>query len=404
MLKGIIKSLVGGFFFWLLLGLTPAAAEDGVKLVIPDNGLALTPPMGWNSWNRFGCDIDEGKIRAVTDALVASGMKSAGYSYVIIDDCWQKSRDAQGNIIADEVRFPSGIKALSDYIHAKGLKFGIYSDTGIATCQGRPGSRGYEYQDARQYAAWGVDYLKFDWCNVASQDAQSSYRLMADALAKSGRPIVFSICEWGTHQPWEWARGVGGNLWRTTGDIWDHWEGSGNHGDWHGVLDILDMEADLFPHAGPGGWNDPDMLEVGNGGMTSDQYRAHFSLWAMLAAPLIAGNDVAHMDADTHDILTNKEVIAVDQDSLGQQGLRVEASKGQEVWMRNLADGGRAVILLNRSSETRTLSANFVGLGYSPKARLQVRDLWQHKTLGTFVDHYSVAVPARSAVMLRLHD
>ena len=396
----IAIALLGSVF----CGALPAQAEDGVKIVITDNGMARTPPMGWNSWNKFACDINEAKIRAVADSLVSSGMKDAGYQYVIIDDCWQVGRDAAGNIQPDPERFPAGIKALADYIHSKGLKFGIYSDTGIATCQGRPGSRGYEYQDARQYAAWGVDYLKYDWCNVATQDARSSYLLMADALAKSGRPIVFSICEWGSHQPWEWAHSVGGNLWRTTGDIWDHWEGTGNHGDWHGVLDILDAEANLYSHAGPGGWNDPDMLEVGNGGMTDAQYRAHFSLWAMLAAPLIAGNDVSHMDAVTHEILTNAEVIAVDQDILGQQGRRVVKGDGFDVWARPLSDGGRAVILLNRSTVSLTISADWVKLGYPAGARLQVRDLWQHKDMGAFSDHYSIAVPAQSAVMIRLHS
>lgn len=403
----MLKALAAALTVTLVIGasaLAPltAEAEDGVKLTIADNGLARTPPMGWNSWNKFGCDIDEAKIRGMADAMVASGMKAAGYQYVIVDDCWQVGRDANGNIEADPIRFPSGIKALADYIHSRGLKFGIYSDTGIATCQGRPGSRGYEYQDARQYAAWGVDYLKYDWCNVATQDAPSSYRLMADALQKTGRPIVFSICEWGTHQPWEWARASGGNLWRTTGDIWDHWDGRGHNGDWLGVLDIADAEADLYSHAGPGGWNDPDMLEVGNGGMSEAQYRAHFSLWAILAAPLIAGNDLRSMDAVTHDILTNGEVIAVDQDPLGVQGRRVVKADGAEVWMRPLADGGRAVVLLNRTNSARHITATWSDLGYPSRLRLKVRDLWQHKDIGSMSDGYSVDVPPQSAVMIRI--
>lgn len=386
----------------LSLAVCGARAEDGVKLSIKEDGLALTPPMGWNSWNRFGCDIDEAKIEGVADALVASGMKDAGYRYVIIDDCWQIGRDAKGDIVADPVKFPHGIKALADYIHAKGLKFGIYSDTGIATCQGRPGSRGYEYQDARQYAAWGVDYLKYDWCNVATQEPKSSYMLMKDALQKSGRPIVFSICEWGTHQPWTWARSVGGNLWRTTGDIWDHWHGRGHNGDWLGVLDILDAEADLYAYAGPGGWNDPDMLEVGNGGMADAQYRAHFSLWAILAAPLIAGNDVRAMDAATHDILTNKEVIAIDQDALGVQGRRVAKADGAEVWMRPLADGGRGVVLLNRSDHVQNITASWTDLGYPSTLKLKVRDLWKHADLGARQGGYTVQVAPQSAVMIRV--
>ena len=403
MLKWITRALAGLLILAVGLATAPAFADDGVKLNIVDNGLARTPPMGWNSWNRFGCDIDERRIRAVADAMVASGMKDAGYQYVIIDDCWQVGRDAQGTIQADPQRFPSGMKALGDYIHSKGLKFGIYSDTGIATCQGRTGSRGYEYQDARTYAAWGVDYLKYDWCNVASQDPVSSYKLMADALQKTGRPIVFSLCEWGLHQPWEWGRAAGGNLWRTTGDIWDHWEGPGNHGDWHGVLDILDSEANLYSHAGPGGWNDPDMLEVGNGGMTDAQYRAHFSLWAILAAPLIAGNDLANMDAATRAILTNADVIAVDQDSLGVQGRRVAASNGGEVWMRPLSDGGRAVILLNRGQATRRINVQWSDLGYPAELTLGVRDLWQHAEMGVFKGAYAVDVPPQAAIMIRLH-
>ena len=403
MLRQTIKALLSVLILTSGVAAPAAQADDGVKLLITDNGLARTPPMGWNSWNRFGCDIDEAKIRAVADAMQSSGMQAAGYQYLVIDDCWQVGRDADGAIQADPVRFPSGMKALGDYIHNKGFKFGIYSDTGIATCQGRPGSRGYEYQDARTYAAWGVDYLKYDWCNVATQEPVSSYKLMADALHKTGRPIVFSLCEWGLHQPWEWGRAAGGNLWRTTGDIWDHWEGPGNHGDWHGVLDILDAEANLYSHAGPGGWNDPDMLEVGNGGMNDAQYRAHFSLWAMLAAPLIAGNDVAHMDAATRDILTNADVIAVDQDALGIQGRRVASTEGREVWMRPLADGGRAVILLNRTATPQRISASWTDLGYPADLSLRVRDLWQHADKGAFRAAYTVEVPPQAAVMLRLH-
>jgi alpha-galactosidase len=390
--------------FLCLSGLSASAyAEDAVKLNIADNGLARTPPMGWNSWNKFGCDVSEAKIRGIADALVASGMKDAGYQYVVIDDCWQLGRDAQGNIQVDQAKFPSGIKALADYVHVRGLKFGIYSDAGIATCQNRSGSRGYEYQDARQYAAWGVDYLKYDWCNTATQDAKSSYMLMADALRQSGRPIVFSICEWGIHQPWEWARGVGGNLWRTTGDIWDHLEGLGDHGNWHGVLDILDAQADIYAAAGPGGWNDPDMLEVGNGGMTDAQYRAHFSLWAVLAAPLIAGNDITRMDAATLSILTNQDIIAVDQDALGQQGRRIAKSGDAEIWARPLSDGDRAVVLFNRSSAPQTIAADWTALGYPAGTSLKVRDLWQHRDLGAFKGRYSIVVPPQSAVMIRVH-
>jgi alpha-galactosidase len=247
--------------------------------------LAATPPMGWNSWNKFGCNMGEDLIRQMADAMVKSGMKNAGYQYVVMDDCWQVSRDQNGNIVPDPQRFPSGIKALADYIHARGLKFGIYSDAGSKTCAGRPGGLGHEYQDALQYAAWGVDYLKYDWCNTTTQDAQASYAVIRNALNTAGRPVVLSVCEWGTTKPWLWGKAVGGNLWRTTGDINDKWETKNKQS--LGMLDILDLQVALESFAGPGHWNDPDMLEVGNGGMTTAEYRAHFSLWSILAAPLI---------------------------------------------------------------------------------------------------------------------
>src|SRR5580658_4595039 len=238
-----------------------------------DNGLARTPPMGWNSWNKFGCNVSEDLIKGAADAVVSSGMKDAGYQYVVIDDCWQVARDENGNIVPDSKRFPNGIKAVADYVHSKGLKFGIYSDAGTGTCQNRPGGRGYEFQDARQYAAWGVDYLKYDWCNHSTQDSAASYSIMRDALKKSGRPIVFSLCDWGSTKPWLWAADVG-NLWRATGDIIDKWDGSVKWGGM-GVVQILDAVDGLQSYAGPGHWNDPDMLEVGNGGMSGTEYRAH---------------------------------------------------------------------------------------------------------------------------------
>ncbi|HSF99750.1 MAG TPA: alpha-galactosidase, partial [Vicinamibacterales bacterium] len=309
----------------------------------PSDALAPTPPMGWNSWNRFACDVSEQLIRETADAMVASGMRDAGYTYVVIDDCWQVARDSAGTIVADPERFPSGMKALADYVHAQGLKFGLYSDAGLKTCEGRPGSRGYEYQDARTYAAWGVDYLKYDWCHHGTQNAEASYRLMRDALDASGRLITLSICEWGSNQPWLWARDIG-HLWRTTGDIKDCWVCERGLS-W---TSILDRQVGLESYAGPGGWNDPDMLEVGNGGMTLVEYRAHFSMWAILAAPLMAGNDLRSMTPETRDILTNREVIAVDQDPLGRQGRKVRDDGDVEVWARELADGSRAVALLNR--------------------------------------------------------
>jgi alpha-galactosidase len=365
--------------------------------------LALTPPMGWNSWNKFGCEVSEDLIRQTADAMVSSGMKDAGYQYVVIDDCWQVGRDKDGNIIPDPKHFPSGIKALADYVHSKGLKFGIYSDTGTKTCAGRPGSRGYEYQDARQYASWGVDYLKFDWCNTGKQNAEASYSLMRDALNASGRPIVFSICEWGTSKPWLWAKGIG-NLWRTTGDIKDRWQGKEKWPDGSccslGVMDIVDLQDGLESFAGPGHWNDPDMLEVGNGGLTDIENRSHFSLWALLAAPLIAGNDLRNMTAQVRDVLTNREVIAVNQDPLGRQGRRVRKDGDVEVWARELAGGYRAVILLNRGNGTREVSAEWQDIAYPNHLAAKVRDLWQKKDLGTFTGRFSAQVPSHGVVMI----
>jgi alpha-galactosidase len=358
-----------------------------------DNGLAKTPPMGWNSWNKFGCNVNEKIIRAAADALVTSGMKDAGYQYVVIDDCWQVRRDSQGNIVPDPERFPSGMKALADYVHSKGLKFGLYSDAGTGTCQNRPGSRGYEFQDARQYAAWGVDYLKYDWCNHSSQDVKASYATMRDALAASGRPIVFSMCEWGVEEPWKWAATVG-NLWRTTGDITDCWDCTGLYV--RGVMQILDLNADLWEYAGPGHWNDPDMLEVGNPGLSPEESRAHFSLWCMLAAPLMAGNDLTSMSPEIREILTNKEVIALDQDPLGRQAQKSRDYGDTEVWRKELSGNGEACLLLNRAGTAKEISL-YVG----PEVR--VRDLWKHQDLGPFADGFFRAqVAPHSAVVVKV--
>jgi alpha-galactosidase len=365
-----------------------------------DNGLAKTPPMGWNSWNKFGCNVSEKLIKEMADAMVTSGMRDAGYVYLVIDDCWQIDRDAQGNILPDAQRFPSGMKSLADYVHAKGLKFGIYSDAGTLTCQKRPGSRGYEFQDARQYAAWGVDYLKYDWCSTSTQNAQASYSIMRDALLKAGRPIVFSICEWGTAKPWLWAKDVG-NLWRTTGDIQDCWDCKRDWGGM-GVVHILDLQDGLESYAGPGHWNDPDMLEVGNGGMTTTEYRAHFSLWCLLSAPLMAGNDLRSMPAEIKEILTNREVIALDQDPLGLQGRRVKREGDREVWAKQLADGGRAVVLFNRGPKTAELSVSWSDIGYPSHLSAGVRDLWAGKDLGKLSGRFSAEVPSHGVTMVTI--
>lgn len=372
---------------------------------IERNSLAQTPPMGWNSWNKFGCNVSEDLIRSVVDAIATNGMKDAGYQYVVIDDCWQVGRDENGFILTDPQRFPSGIKALADYVHSKGLKFGLYSDAGTKTCAGRPGSQGHEFQDALQYARWGVDYLKYDWCHTATRNAQEAYTTMSSALLATGRPIVFSICEWGTAKPWLWATGIG-NLWRTTGDISDAWSSNKKWPDGSccqlGVVNILDLQADLSPYAGPGHWNDPDMLEVGNGGMTTSEYRAHFSLWALLSAPLIAGNDVRSMSPEIKDILTNSEVIAVNQDKLGHEGRRVSKNGDLEIWAKPLSNGSRAVILLNRGESDANVSVSWEQLGYPNHLPAKVRDLWAHRDAGSFTGSYSANVPRHSVVMVTI--
>ncbi len=394
--KAVLGIAAGAFviaaaiFFWP--GLPEAKALN--------NGLALTPPMGWNSWNKFGCKVNEQVIRETADAMVSSGMRDAGYQYIVIDDCWQIDRDGKGNIVVDGKAFPSGIKALADYVHSRGLKFGIYSDSGTKTCAGRPGSMGYELQDARQYAEWGVDYLKYDWCNNNGQDSKTAYTKMRDALRLSGRPMVFSICEWGSTKPWLWAGEIG-NLWRTTGDIQDMWTGRKEWGGL-GLEKIIDLQAGLESYSGPGRWNDPDMLEVGNGGMTENEYRTHFSFWCLFAAPLMAGNDLRSMTTATRDILMNREVIAIDQDPLGKQGGRVRDDGDLEVWSRPLADGGRAVILFNRGPKPAPIIVSWTEIGYPMSLGAKVRDLWRHQDLGTHTGSFPAQVEGHGVVMIRI--
>ncbi|CAM3842599.1 glycoside hydrolase family 27 protein [Roseateles saccharophilus] len=382
-----------------LLAAGGAQAHETLHLDAPKPDLAPTPPMGWNSWNKFACNVSEQLIREQADAMAASGMKAAGYTYIVIDDCWQKSRDADGNIQPDPERFPSGMKALADYVHGKGLKFGLYSDAGVLTCGGRPGSAGHEFQDARQYAKWGVDYLKYDWCHTGSRDAPAAYMLMAKALRESGRDILLSICEWGSSHPGRWAHPVG-HLWRTTGDIRDAWQGPK---EWsHGLLDIIDMNAELWSEAAPNGWNDPDMLEVGNGGMTTTEYESHFSIWAMLAAPLVAGNDMAKMDADTRRILTNAEVIKVDQDPLGRQGRRVWRQGPLEVWVRPLQGGDRAVVLFNRGDAAAEMSVSWELLDLPTRLKADVHDLWSGRKTHGVAGRTGGRVASHGVLMLRV--
>jgi alpha-galactosidase len=376
----------------LALAAAPAAALD--------NGVARTPPMGWNSWNKFQCDVDENLVRQTADALVATGLRDAGYVYLNIDDCWHGERDVQGFIHPDAKRFPSGMKAVGDYVHAKGLKLGIYSDAGSKTCAKRPGSRGYEEKDARQYASWGVDYLKYDWCNTEGLRAEDAYTVMRDALRKAGRPIVFSLCEWGGSEPWRWAAPVG-NLWRTTGDIGLCWEKKSCKREWEtGVMNILDLQVGLEEFAGPGHFNDPDMLQVGNG-LTETEDRAHFSLWALLAAPLLAGNDLRNMSPATKDTLTNREVIAVDQDSLGLQGRKVRDDGAEEVWARSLAGGAKAVVLLNRGEAPVRIKVTWRELDW-PAQPVAVRNLWSKRDMGSFREGYFAEVAPHGVVMVKL--
>jgi len=346
--------------------------------------------MGWNSWNKFACDVSEQLIREIADAMVSSGLKAAGYQYVNIDDCWQVNRDAQGDIVADPARFPSGIKALADYVHSKGLKLGLYTDAGRLTCQKRPGSFDHELQDAKTYASWGVDYVKVDWCYSEGLDPEVQYAKFRDALAQAGRPIVFSICNWGVKAPWRWGPKTG-NLWRTTGDISDKYDS----------MSLIGFSQNgLEKFASPGHWNDPDMLEVGNGGMDRDEYRTHMALWALLAAPLLAGNDLRSMSAETKEMLTNREVLSVDQDAKGVQGHRISEEGPLEIWAKPLADQSQAVGLFNRSEAALTMTLDFKAVGFSGAAK--VRDLWEHKDIGTVQDTHTVEVPKHGVVLLKV--
>jgi alpha-galactosidase len=367
-----------------------------VSLIFPttlsaqaDSQLAARPPMGWNSWNKFACDINEKLIRETADAMVKSGMRDAGYIYVNIDDCWMApQRDANGRLQPDPKRFPHGIKALADYVHSIGMKLGIYSSAGTKTCQGLPASLDHETADAQSFAEWGIDYLKYDNCNNEGRPALARYTAMRDALAATGRPIVFSLCEWGSNRPWLWGRQVGGSLWRTTGDIEDKWTS---------VLWILDQQVGLTAFAGPGGWNDPDMLEVGNGGMSEREYKAHFSMWALLNAPLIAGNDIRSMNDTTGAILMNAEVIRVDQDWGGSQGYKLLDDGDGEVWVKPMGDGSVAVVLLNRGETSQVIGVTRQQLRL-PRGSWRARELWTHTDM-PLGDALSAAVPAHGAEM-----
>ncbi len=360
---------------------------------VPSNNLALTPPMGWNSWNHFSDKVNDSIVRSAADALVSTGLAAAGYSFINIDDCWEGHRDSEGNIVPNK-KFPD-MRGLADYVHSKGLKLGIYSSPGPFTCGGYLGSYGHEEQDAKTYASWGIDYLKHDWCSASrlysNDEHQATYQKMGLALVKSGRPIVYSLCQYGMEDVWKWGPTVGANLWRTTGDIQDNWTSMSNIG--------FSQNA-LAPYAGPGHWNDPDMLEVGNGGMTDTEYRTHFSLWCLLAAPLMAGNNLQKMTPSTLEILSNREVIAIDQDSLGKQAIVIFKKGDIQIWARDLKDGTKAVGIFNTGTKRQMTSLNFVDL--KVKGNQKIRDLWLHKDLGKFKSNFNIEVLSHGVVFIKV--
>ncbi|MBV8500268.1 MAG: glycoside hydrolase family 27 protein [Paucibacter sp.] len=366
----------------------------------PAAKVAATPPMGWNSWNHFAEKIDDATVRAQADAMVASGMRDAGYTYINIDDTWEGERDAKGEIHPN-AKFPD-MKALADYVHAKGLKLGIYSSPGPKTCAGFEGSYGHEEQDARTYAAWGIDYLKYDLCSLGEQLDRSSplqarqimrdaYVKMHKALLATGRPIVFSLCQYGYDSVWHWGASVGGNAWRTTGDITDTYDR---------MAEIGFGQAGLSKYAGPGHWNDPDMLEVGNGGMKPEEYRTHMALWALLSAPLLAGNDLRQMSPETVALLTNRDLIAIDQDPAGHQGDRVAAEGTLEVWAKDMADGSKIVALFNRSDIYNEIGVDFRKLGYAKPVK--AIDVWSHKDLGRLPLDTRMLIQGHDVILLRV--
>lgn len=396
----------------LLLLLLPVIGRAQTR-----ESLSLTPQMGWSSWNKFQGNINEDIIKSIADAMVASGLKDAGYTYINIDDCWHGKRDADGFIQADPKHFPHGIKALADYVHSRGLKLGIYSDAGSETCAGRPGSLGHEYQDALQYARWGIDYLKYDWCNTTNVNAQGAYQLMRDALQATGRPIFFSMCEWGDNHPWRWAKGIG-DSWRIGPDIWCSFDSTHVFPTYIqcSVIDCINRNDSLRSYAGPGHWNDPDMLEVGNG-LSVNQDRAHFTMWCMMESPLILGNDVRNMSDETKAILTNRDLIAIDQDKLGVQGLRFLIREGLEYWFKPLSNGDWAMTIFNPTRQSLSCSLNWQDFNLTDEEVskrstsfdqnvYKIKNLWTGRmegktTLKSKIER-KVSVPAQDVITYRL--
>lgn len=356
-----------------------------------DNGLARTPQMGWNSWNHFHCGINQTIVEQTADAFIKNGLDKLGYEYVNIDDCWAKSRDSNKVVVPDPATFPD-FQGMIDYVHSKGLKFGLYSDAGTETCAKRPGSLGYEEVDANTYAKWTVDYLKYDSCYNQGIPAQKRYTTMRDALNKTGRPIFYSLCNGGGEGVTSWGPSVG-NSWRTTGDISDSWDS---------MIQRADLNDKVASSAAPGGWNDPDMLEVGNGHMTITEYETHFSLWCLMKAPLLIGCDLRSVDSESLRILSNPEVISVNQDKLGVQGTKRKTDGTNEVWAGPLEGGAYAVILLNRGATASNVTASWSDFGLDPNKEADVRDLWMMKDVGKTKGNVSATVPSHGVVMYKI--
>jgi alpha-galactosidase len=362
-------------------------------------GLVLTPPMGWNSWNTFAVNIHEDMVKQIADIMVSSGMKDAGYEYVVVDDGWEApSRDSSGNLAPDPNKFPHGMKALADYIHSKGLKFGIHNCAGNTTCNGFPGGRGHEYQDARLYASWGVDYLKYDWCDHGTADAHETYKTMGDALYAAKRPVVYSLCEWGSSKPWEWAKDVA-HLWRTTGDITDCYNCQGEYD--LGMRFVLKLQDGLEKYAGPDHWNDPDMLEVGNPGLSLTESRSHFSLWCMLAAPLMAGNDLRKMSPEVLSILTNKDALSIDQDKLGKQAYLYMDHLSKLIYVKELSDGSWAVCWHNTGDQPYIQRINWKHFTFL-KGEFEIKDIWKNQVIGTTSKNIDVNIDSHDVLFYKL--
>ena len=404
--------------FFLLISVCGLLSFSGFSQKVAD--LAQTPPMGWNSWNTFATNINEELVKGVVDSMVSMGLRDAGYNYVVIDDGWMMhERDANGNLVADPEKFPNGIKHLADYVHSKGMKFGIYNCAGTQTCGGYPGGRGHEYQDALLYASWGVDYLKYDWCYHGNLTSDAAYTTMRDALYATGRPILFSICEWGDTEPWFWAGDIG-HCWRISGDIYPCFDCEDRHDDglptqWSawGVMKILNMRDNdtLRKYAHPGAWNDFDMMEVGNG-MSLAEDRAHFALWSMLASPLMLGNDVRKTSKQTLEILTNKEIIDINQDKLGIQAFRYAKQGDLEVWAKPLHDGSWALCFLNSGENQYNL--NFEWKKHILKDAVfnkeiafanticTVRNLYDKKDIGTTKKNMQATIGSHDVLLVKV--